>query len=156
MGVTGSGKTTIGQLLAERLGWDFVDADSFHSPSNVEKIRQGIPLDDLDRAPWLSGLHEAMQAWAGQKRNVILACSALKKKYRDQLYVPGETKLVYLKGSYELIFERLRQRHGHFASEKILASQFAALEEPDDAITVDVGRPESDIVAEIARQIEDN
>lgn len=154
MGVAGSGKTTIGVLLARRLGWEFVDADSFHSPANIEKIRQGLPLNDADRVPWLRSLRLAMESWAMQHKNVVLACSALKRSYRNQLYIGGETKFVYLKGSYELIYQRLRQRHGHFASETILASQFAALEEPDDAITVNIDHPEGDIVVEIVRQLE--
>ena len=153
MGVTGSGKTTIGVLLAQRLGWEFVDADSFHSPENVEKIRQGIPLDDADRAPWLRTLRDAMEGWVAQHKSMVLACSALKKSYRDELWIAGETRFVYLKGSYDLIYQRLRHRHGHFASETILASQFAALEEPEDAITVDIDRSEGEIVAEIVRQL---
>lgn len=153
MGVTGSGKTTIGVLLAQRLGWEFVDADSFHSPTNVEKIRQGIALDDADRTPWLRALREAMEGWAAEYKSVVLACSALKKSYRDELCIPGEIKFVYLKGTYDLIYKRLRQRHGHFASETILASQFAALEEPDEAITVDIDHSEDEIVGEIMRQL---
>ncbi len=153
MGVTGAGKTTIGVLLAQRLGWDFVDADSFHSPANVEKMKQGIALDDADRGPWLKSLHDAMESWAAEHKNMVLACSALKRSYRDELCVAGQTKFVYLKGSYDLIYRRLRQRHGHFASEAILASQFAALEEPDDAITVDIDHTEDEIVAEIMRQL---
>jgi gluconokinase len=153
MGVTGAGKTTIGVLLAQRLGWEFVDADSFHSPANVEKIRQGIALDDADRAPWLSAMRKAMEGWVAAGRSVVLACSALKQSYRDELLITGQTKFVYLKGSYELIAQRLRQRHGHFASETILASQFAALEEPDDAITVEIDHTEEEIVANIIRQL---
>jgi gluconokinase len=153
MGVTGAGKTTIGVRLAQRLGWDFVDADSFHSPANVEKMKQGIALDDADRGPWLRSLHEAMEGWAVERMNVVLACSALKRIYRDELCVTGQTKFVYLKGSYDLIYQRLRQRHGHFASAAILASQFAALEEPDDAITVDIDQTEDEIVAEIMRRL---
>lgn len=153
MGVTGAGKTTIGVRLAQRLGWDFVDADSFHSPANVEKMKQGIALDDADRGPWLKSLHEAMEGWAAEHKNVVLACSALKRIYRDELCVTGQTKFVYLKGSYDLIYQRLRQRHGHFASAAILASQFAALEEPVDAITVDIDHTEGEIVAEIMRQL---
>jgi gluconokinase len=153
MGVTGSGKTTLGVLLAERLGWEFVDADSFHSPANVEKIRHGIALDDADRAPWLRALRDAMKGWAAEHKSVVLACSALKKSYRDELCITGETRFVYLKGSYDLIYQRLQHRHGHFASETILASQFAALEEPDDAITVDIDHPEDEIVGEIMRQL---
>ncbi len=153
MGVTGAGKTIIGVLLAHRLGWDFVDADSFHSPANVEKMKQGIALDDADRGPWLKSLHGAIEGWAAEHKNVVLACSALKRIYRDELGVAGQTKFVYLKGSYDLIYRRLRQRHGHFASEAILASQFAALEEPDEAITVDIDHTEDAIVAEIMRQL---
>jgi gluconokinase len=153
MGVTGSGKTTIGVLLARRLGWEFVDADNFHSPANVERIRHGIPLDDADRAPWLKSLRDAMEGWAAERKGVVLACSALKKSYRDELCIEGETRFVYLKGSYDLIYQRLRQRHGHFASESILASQFAALEEPDDAVTVDIDHPEDEIVAGIMRRL---
>ena len=151
MGVTGAGKTTIGNLLAQQLGWEFTDADSFHSPANVEKIRQGIPLDDADRAPWLKSLRQAMEQWVEEGRNVVLACSALKKSYRHELYLGSEVKFVYLKGSYDLIYQRLRARHGHFASEKILASQFAALEEPDNAVTVEIDQPAEAIVAEIRR-----
>jgi gluconokinase len=151
MGVTGAGKTTIGNLLAQQLGWEFVDADSFHSPANVEKIRQGIPLDDADRAPWLKALRDAIEQWVAEGKNVILACSALKKSYRDELHVGGQVSFVYLKGSYNLIYQRLRARHGHFASEKILASQFAALEEPDDAVVVNIDQPAEAIVAEIKR-----
>ncbi len=153
MGVTGSGKTTVGVLLARRLGWEFVDADSFHSSANVEKIRLGIPLDEADRAPWLESLRQAMERWVAEPRNVVLACSALKGSYRTQLYTGGETKFVYLKGSYDLIYQRLRVRRGHFASETILASQFAALEEPEDAITVSIDHSQEEIVEEIVREL---
>src|SRR5436853_7733439 len=112
MGVVGVGKTTVGSLLARQLGWEFVDADSFHSPENVEKIRLGIPLDDADRAPWLRSLRETMDQWLAQHRNVVLACSALKRSYRDQLCVGREVRLVYLNVSYDLMYQRLRHRHG--------------------------------------------
>jgi gluconokinase len=153
MGVTGAGKTTIGTLLAQRLGWEFVDADSFHSPANVEKIRRGIALDDADRAPWLGAIRHAMENWVAARENVVLACSALKKSYRDELFIEGRTRFVYLKGSFDLIAQRLRERHGHFASETILASQFAALEEPDDAITVEIDHTQDEIVTNIIRQL---
>ncbi len=149
MGVVGAGKTTVGELLARQLGWEFVDADSFHSATNIEKIRQGIPLDDADRAPWLEAMRQAMVKWIGEDGNVVLACSALRRSYRERLRVGPEVKLVYLKGSYKLIDERLRLRQGHFAGEKLLASQFAALEEPEDAVAVDVSGSPEEIVAEI-------
>jgi gluconokinase len=151
MGVTGAGKTTVGNLLAQQLGWEFADADDFHSPANVEKIKSGIPLSDADRAPWLESLRQAMEQWIAKRQDVILACSALKKSYRDHLSIGNEVKFVYLKGSYDLIAQRLRLRHGHFASEKILASQFVDLEEPDDALTVEIDQSAEEIVAAIRR-----
>jgi len=153
MGPTGSGKTTIGSLLAQQLGWDFVDADQFHSAANKEKMHQGIPLTDADRAPWLAAIHQQIEQWIAEKRNVVLACSALKQSYRDLLWRGGDVKLVYLKGSYELIAQRLLTRHGHFADEHILAGQFADLEEPADAITVDISAPPEKIVEEICRRL---
>ena len=153
MGPTGSGKTTIGSLLAQQLGWDFVDADQFHSAANKEKMHQGIPLTDADRAPWLAAIHQQIEQWLAEKRNVVLACSALKQSYRDLLWRGGDVKLVYLKGSYELIAQRLLNRHGHFADEHILAGQFADLQEPTDAITVDISAPPEKIVEEICRRL---
>jgi gluconokinase len=153
MGVTGSGKTTVSSLLAQQLRWEFADADNFHSPANVEKMRLGIPLGDADRAPWLKSLRDAVEQWIAKQKNVVLACSALKKSYREELFVSSEVKFVYLKGSYDLIYRRLQLRHGHFASEKILAGQFADLEEPDDAIVVEIDQPVEAIVAEIKRRI---
>jgi len=153
MGPAGSGKTTVGELLAAQLGWKFVDGDSFHSPANIEKMARGIPLDDNDRAPWLNAIRNAMLQWDAQRRNVVLACSALKRSYREQLQINSAVKLVYLKGSYELLRQRLHSRHGHYATEQLLASQFADLEEPADAIIIDVSRPPEEIVAEIRKQL---
>ena len=152
MGVVGSGKTTVGKLLAHKLGWQFADADDFHPTASIEKIRRGLPLDDCDRAPWLSALHKAIEQWNESQQNVVLACSALKRSYRDQLRA-GMVQFVYLKGSYELIASRLRSRQGHFASESILASQFADLEEPADAITVGVDQTPEAIAAKIRAQL---
>jgi gluconokinase len=153
MGVTGSGKTTVGQMLAQQMGWEFADADSFHSEKNIEKMRQGIALDDEDRAPWLASLRTAIVNWIAQKKSVVLACSALKKRYRAELQVGAEVKFVYLKGSRELIEERLRARHGHFAGDSILAGQFADLEEPEGAIVVDVASSPERIVGEIRERL---
>src|SRR5882724_731225 len=143
MGVTGSGKTTVGTLLAAQLGWRFADADDFHPVSNIEKIRHGIPLNDEDRRPWLQALHKQIARWIADDRDVVLACSALKRSYREELAGGGsEVRFVYLKGTPVVIAERLRQRHGHFAGEQILGGQFADLEEPNDglenAVTVDI------------------
>lgn len=153
MGPAGSGKTTVGELLAAQLGWEFVDGDSFHSPANIEKMAHGIPLDDNDRIPWLNSIREAMEQWIAQRRNVVLACSALKRSYREILQFSPDVKLVYLKGSYELLRQRLHSRQGHYATEQLLASQFADLQEPADAITIDVSRSPEEIVAEIRKQL---
>jgi gluconokinase len=153
MGPTGSGKTTIGELLAAQLGWDFVDGDSFHPPSNIEKMSLGIPLNDADRIPWLDSIREEMLQWSAQQRNVVLACSALKRSYRERLQINAGVRLVYLRGSYELLRERLQSRKGHFAGEQILAGQFADLEEPTDTITVDVAPSPEEIVAEIRKRL---
>lgn len=149
MGVTGSGKTTVGVLLAARLQWEFADADDFHPPANIEKMEHGIPLTDEDRLPWLQALHGKIAAWLSQGHNAVLACSALKQHYRQILWNGPEVKLVYLKGSYDLILRRIASRQHHFAHEDLLASQFADLEEPTDAIVVDVGKTPDQIVLEI-------
>ncbi len=153
MGVVGAGKTTVGRLLAGQLDWEFVDADSFHSPANVEKIRLGIPLDDADRAPWLKAIREAINQWIAKQQNIVLACSALKRIYREELDGGADVKLVYLKGTYEIIYKRLGLRQGHFASEKLLASQFAILEEPEDGVAVDVEQSPEVLVEEIRRRL---
>ncbi|MBW4687210.1 MAG: gluconokinase [Komarekiella atlantica HA4396-MV6] len=147
MGVSGSGKTTIGLLLADALHWEFKDADAFHSPANIEKMRLGIPLSDADRIPWLQDLQRAIAQWLQEDKNVVLACSALKASYRQFLSLDSDRiKLVYLKGSFEVIQNRLQERHNHFMTEKLLKSQFDALEEPPDAMYVDVSDPPEMIV----------
>jgi gluconokinase len=153
MGVTGSGKTTVGILLAWRLGWDFLDADDFHSAANKAKMHQGIPLTDVDRLPWLDAMHAKLLELDSEKRNAVLGCSALKQSYRDLLMANINAKLVYLKGSYEFIANRLRSRKGHFADEHILAGQFADLEEPTNALVVDVAPTPDEIVDEILHQL---
>jgi gluconokinase len=153
MGVVGSGKTTVGSLLAAELGWQFDDADDFHPQSNVDKIRHGIALTDADREPWLEGLRSEINNWIAQHRNVVLACSALKRAYRKELEAGPEVRFVYLKGSASLIAERLRSRHGHFANEQILSSQFDDLEEPENALTVPIDGTPQQIVAEIRQRL---
>lgn len=156
MGVTGAGKTTVGQLLASELEWEFADADDFHPAVNVEKMRRGIALSDDDRKPWLERLRAAIATWIGEGKegkNVVLACSALKRSYREQLHVGREVRFVYLKGSSQLIAERLRARSGHFAGEAILAGQFADLEEPEDAVTVEIGPAPAQIVSQIRERL---
>ena len=152
MGVVGAGKTTVGSLLAQKLGWRFADADDFHPAVNVEKIRRGIPLDDADRVPWLAALRNAVLDWNAKRQSAVLACSALKRKYRDQLSVDG-VRFVYLKGDFDLIEHRLQERTGHFASESILKSQFEDLETPDDAITVEIDKAPDAIVTEIIAKL---
>jgi gluconokinase len=153
MGTTGAGKTTIGTMLAAQLNWQFADADTFHPPANIEKMSHGIPLNDADRAPWLAAMRKAILEWVAAGKNVVLACSALKRSYRDELLVGPEVKIIYLKGNYALFAERIRNRHGHFAGEGILAGQFADLEEPTDAITIDAAQPPEQIVAEIRKRL---
>jgi gluconokinase len=153
MGPAGSGKTVVGELLASQLGWEFADGDTFHSPANIEKMAHGVPLDDNDRIPWLNSIRKAMEQWNAQRRNVVLACSALKRSYRERLQISSGVKLVYLKGTYDLLGKRLHSRKGHYATEQLLASQFADLEEPEDAITVDVAHSPEEIVVEIRAQL---
>ncbi|MCC5667306.1 gluconokinase [Nostoc sp. CHAB 5784] len=158
MGVSGSGKTTIGKLLADSLEWEFSDADAFHSPENVEKMRRDIPLSEADRTPWLQDLQTAIKHWLQENKNVVLACSALKDSYRQFLVLDSDgsanakgerIKLVYLKGSYELIQMRLQKRSNHYMSEKLLNSQFYTLEEPLDTISIDIAQPPQVIVQNI-------
>jgi gluconokinase len=153
MGVVGAGKTTIGSLLARQLGWDFADADDYHSPENKEKIRHGIPLTDADREPWLRRLRLEIGNWIASGKNVVLACSALKRKYREELNAGPEVKFVYLEGDAALIDSRLRERKGHFADDKILASQLADLEEPADAATVSIDQSPEQIVAVVRQRL---
>jgi len=149
MGVTGSGKTTVAKLLADRLGSVFLEADDFHSPANKQKMHAGIPLTEADRLPWLESIHQELLRQHQQGNKLVLACSALKEKYRQLLAADLPLRVVYLKGCYELIRARLHARHGHFAGEAILADQFANLEEPHDAITVSIEAPLEQIVNEI-------
>jgi|SRR5919109_845602 gluconokinase len=146
-GVSGSGKTTIGRLLSSELGWMFYDADDFHPISNIEKMKQAIPLSDEDRKPWLERLRELIGTCLAQRVDAVLACSALKESYRQYLRIDEEVRFVFLKGEFGLIQERLRSRHGHFMDPSLLRSQFDALEEPkEEVIIVDVTSSPSMIV----------
>ena len=153
MGVVGSGKTTVGHLLAEQLGWGFADADDFHSQANKEKIHKGIGLTDADRKPWLDSLRAAIVQWIAERRSVVLACSALKRFYREELEAGPEVRFVYLRGTAALIATRLHERRGHFANEQILASQLSDLEEPENAVTVGITGTPQEIVQEIRNQL---
>jgi gluconokinase len=153
MGVSGSGKTTVGQMLASQLGWQFADGDDYHSASNVARMRGGVPLTDADRAPWLASLRALCERWIAAGTNAVLACSALKRAYREELSVSPEVKFVYLKGSPQLLYQRLHARTGHFMTERMLASQLEALEEPEDALIVDVDQSPAKIVTEIRAKL---
>lgn len=154
MGVSGSGKTTIGQMLAESLHWKFQDADSFHPLDNIEKMRHGIPLNDVDRIPWLQSLQIAISNWLQENKNVVLACSALKVSYRQYLVLSNDVKLVYLYGSFELIKDRLQKRQNHFMGVELLTSQFESLEEPDNVIRVDISQSPQVIIQDIKKVLE--
>lgn len=153
MGVVGAGKTTVGRLLAEQMGCEFADADDFHPQANIDKISKGIALSDEDRKPWLARLRERILAWEASNTDAVLACSALKRTYREELKAGPDVRFVYLKGTPALIAQRLSARHGHFAGASILASQMADLEEPADAVTVDIDQAPSQIVAQIRQRL---
>ena len=154
-GVSGTGKTTLGKLLARELGWAFYEADHFHSPANVEKMHAGIPLTDEDRWPWLESLGELIKR-LDTKEDAVLACSALKQVYRRFLRVNDQVKFVYLRGDYALIANQLRKRKGHFMNPELLKSQFADLEEArvvEGILTVDLGRTPRELVQEITTKL---
>lgn len=146
MGVSGSGKSTVGSRLANELSWAFYDADDFHNEINRDKMAQGIPLTDDDRASWLSSLQELIQKNSNSATPIVLACSALKESYRNILKVDEQVKFVYLKGGYAEIESRLKNRAGHFMPVKLLVSQFETLEEPENALTVEVTHTLEEII----------
>jgi carbohydrate kinase (thermoresistant glucokinase family) len=154
MGVTGAGKTTVGQQLAVALGWTFVEGDAFHPPANIAKMHRGEPLDDADRAPWLRAIRQRIDELVASAQSAVIACSALKEAYREVLARDRpEVTFVYLKASAALIAERLRHRAGHFMPPALLQSQLDTLEEAVDGITVDAGPPPTTIVAAIRRRL---
>ena len=131
MGVSGSGKTTVGALLAARLGWTMAEGDSLHPPENVEKMRRGVPLNDADRWPWLDRIGDLLKAWSAERRPGLVTCSALKRVYRERLLAARpDLRFVYLKGSEALIAARVRARHHEYMPASLLKSQFDTLEEP--------------------------
>ena len=151
MGVSGSGKTTLGRALAQKLGWDFFDADDFHPAENIAKMSAGIPLSDSDRVPWLASLHDQISSTLKSNHHPVLACSALKEKYRVQLLdgIDG-IAVIYLKGSYDLIWSRMSAREEHYMKPEMLRSQFEALEEPTNAFALDVSMSLEDMIDKIA------
>ncbi|HEY9231411.1 MAG TPA: gluconokinase [Blastocatellia bacterium] len=157
MGVSGSGKTTIGELLGRRLGWPFYDADDFHPAANVERMRQGIALTDADRRPWLAALARLIDDALGKNQSLILGCSALKEAYRAQLKPPGATaaavRFIYLRVPIEVAAARTRERRDHFMPASLVPSQFAALEEPQDAIVIDATKTPDAVVEQICRAL---
>jgi gluconokinase len=155
-GVSGAGKTTVGKLLAREFGWRFIEADDFHPPGNIEKMRSGNPLTDKDRWPWLERLRQQIEQLLSARENAVLACSALKRTYRDRLRVSDEVKFVFLCGDYALVEKQLRSRHGHFMNPELLRSQFADLEEPkpdEDVATIELRRKPQELVEDIKAKL---
>jgi gluconokinase len=152
MGVSGCGKTTVGKALAEKLGWEFYDADDFHPRDNIAKMRNGTPLDDYDRALWLDSLHILISNCLKKNKPGVFACSALKERYR-RTWLSGNPGLlvVYLKGDYDLIWGRMISRTDHYMKPEMLKSQFDALEEPMNALIVDISHSVDEIVAKILK-----
>jgi len=155
-GVSGAGKTTVGKLLARELGWQFLEADDFHRAANIEKMRNGRPLTDADRWPWLDCLRKQIEQLLSAGKNAVLTCSALKRAYRDRLRVSDEVKFVFLRGDHALVEGQLRNRRRHFMNPDLLHSQFDDLEEPqadEHALTVVLGRTPEEIVEEIEAKL---
>lgn len=157
MGVSGCGKSTVGALLAQALGGDYAEGDSFHPPQNVAKMARGEPLDDDDRGPWLQAMADAIAGWRQAGRPTVLSCSALKRRYRDVLRSGGgaDLRFVHLSGAQALIAERLAQRRNHYMPASLLASQFAALEPPgaDEVVVIPIDGSPEQIAAEAMRRL---
>jgi gluconokinase len=155
-GVSGAGKTTVGNLLARELGWHFLEADDFHPAANIEKMRSGHQLTDENRWPWLERLRQQIERSLAAGENAVLACSALKRAYRDRLRVSDEVKFVFLRGDYALVEKQLRSRHGHFMNAALLQSQFDDLEVPqpdENVLTIELGRTPEVIVERIKTKL---
>ncbi|MCP4694267.1 MAG: gluconokinase [Desulfobacterales bacterium] len=150
MGPMGCGKTTIGKLLSKKLGWPFYDGDDFHPAENKEKMRAGIPLTDEDRLPWLQRLRDEIRIWRRRDQSALLACSALKKSYRDVLGVnQADVQTIFLKGSHELLKSRIEARSHPYMAKALLQSQLEALDEPENGLIVDISPPPEEIVDNI-------
>lgn len=154
MGVTGSGKTTVGTLLSAATGWPFYDADEFHSPANVVKMASGVPLTDQDRMPWLDDLRTLISERGAQGENGVLACSALKESYRRILSAAANLVVVYLKAEPSLVRSRLAVRRGHYMPQSLVESQFLDLQEPEQAITIPADWAPVQIVKAIQSQLQ--
>jgi len=154
MGVSGSGKTTIGTMLADAVHCSFLEGDSLHSKESIEKMSHGLPLTDSDRAPWLAAIRAYILKFFNRGEDLVIVCSALKQQYRDFLAEGVPITWVYLKGSEELIRSRLKHRLRHFMKADMLPSQFEVLEEPSDAIVAEISSPPSAIVAQILAQLQ--
>lgn len=153
MGVAGAGKTTIGRAIAAELGWQFVEGDDYHTAATVAQMRAGRPLTDADRQPWLAALHAVIAAALDRRQSLILTCSALKARYRALLRGDLRTvRFVHLTADPQTIARRLAERSGHFAGPALLASQFAELEPPDDAVAIDATQRPAEIVLTIRRE----
>lgn len=153
IGVTGSGKTTVGKLLARQLDWRFYEGDDFHSPANIEKMRSGVPLNDKDRLPWLQTIQEAIRSALERGENAVFAVSALKNDYRLVLQIDAGVRVVHLKAKIELIRERLQHRAGHFMNPVLIQSQFDTLEEPDGVLQINAELPADEIVRIIRARV---
>jgi gluconokinase len=153
MGVTGSGKTTVGKLLAQRTGFTFLDADDFHSAANRDKMHHGIPLSDTDRAPWLAALHAELIRANTAGESIVLACSALKQEYRNTLAANLELKIIFLRGTVTQLHRNLATRADHFAGESLVPSQLATLEEPSGVIVEDISAAPGEIVDDICSRL---
>src|SRR5262245_58698686 len=155
MGVSGSGKTTIGKILAQKLGWTFIEADDYHPAANVEKMHRGVPLTDDDHRPWLAAVRKRIDEVCAAGGNAVVACSALKHAYQEYLghHAPECERYVYLRGSEEVIRQRLAARKGHFMNPSLLHSQFETLEPPEGALVVDIAPPPEVVAAQIRREL---
>ena len=158
MGVSGCGKTTVGEALAAHMACPFYDADDFHSPQNVAKMASGVPLNDDDRAPWLASLANLIREHLDRGETAVLASSALKKRYRDQLRVNDQVQFVFLDGDFDLIWERMQDRQDHYMKAEMLRSQFEALEAPgeDEAIRISIDQTVDEILTQIVETLQED